>query len=491
ARLELDMSLDEVSAYVPEYPFTDEELREEAELFERLQPELYEAQAPSLTDELYVPPAPPPKPELPTRWEDLSAAEQAAAIEAMGFGPTADEPYVDFDTAAEQEMFEAKQQEQVKGAMLPAIDEAVRDAGLAELKARENDPRWIAERTDAGGLNVAGAAPPKGRKPGALMNLPMPRNNLPETATKDLESRATATPPPQPSSTPFLTATLDVFRNQFEQWLNSDTLTTLDNLSQLIVEEYFNIYAHNLVKDGFYVPSVPLFNQGGFSDGFDSWLSFGYYLGGKSPNAAQYLDLALVMSRAPGYRDVQHNQLCGQLSVIAALGKTLQTGFQVFADLLINDQDDVKNYLDYKIDTGMDILTEPGQTTSYLTLEGFIEKLGGEGWNATTRSGKLNNDPAVLASQLQAGHTVIALVNIDNSNSGQLAGMANTPKTNQVAHWVWVQDVINLPDGTNLVRVYNPFMNQEEIYNWERFAEAWARTKGNSSTYLYIDSTGP
>ena len=52
--------------------------------------------------------------------------------------------------------------------------------------------------------------------------------------------------------------------------------------------------------------------------------------------------------------------------------------------------------------------------------------------------------------------------------------MDNT--NNPTAHWIEVQDVITTKEGETYVRVYNPYMNREEIYDEETFMAAWEST---------------
>ena len=42
-----------------------------------------------------------------------------------------------------------------------------------------------------------------------------------------------------------------------------------------------------------------------------------------------------------------------------------------------------------------------------------------------------------------------------------------------VNHWVVVLQIISSKDGFTYVRVYNPFMNREEIYTWNNFYFSW------------------
>ena len=49
-----------------------------------------------------------------------------------------------------------------------------------------------------------------------------------------------------------------------------------------------------------------------------------------------------------------------------------------------------------------------------------------------------------------------------------------------------IEDMIMTKSGETLVRIYNPFMNREEVYTWDEFAAAWEDT-GQNSTYQVVN----
>ena len=95
-----------------------------------------------------------------------------------------------------------------------------------------------------------------------------------------------------------------------------------------------------------------------------------------------------------------------------------------------------------------------------------------------------------LKESIQNGNKIIALVNIDKNNEGGLNAKDDT--NDPTAHWIEVQDVITTKEGENYVRVYNPYMNREEIYDEKTFMDAWEKTgdtkeKNNFNQHLIIE----
>lgn len=83
----------------------------------------------------------------------------------------------------------------------------------------------------------------------------------------------------------------------------------------------------------------------------------------------------------------------------------------------------------------------------------------------------------------------MALVNIYTIQDGKLDSVADS--SNAASHWVTILDVTETFNGETLVRVYNPYYNQEEIYTWETFSEAWADTEGNTYTHYGLVVADP
>jgi hypothetical protein len=208
-------------------------------------------------------------------------------------------------------------------------------------------------------------------------------------------------------------------------------------------------------------PVDPARETYGYGEGQEAWSN---YLNPDSA-AAQYLKLALVFAAMGDvnyalYTDENYNphyNLCGELAVMESVGVSLEEGLKRFRD-----------YVSPGILQNME-----GQTSAY-NLEAFFEAFDYDSDHVED-----NEDGTSLKEQVLSGHSVIALVTIDN-------GQGNLDADGNTAHWVGVKDI---KDGQ--VRIYNPFTNETETYAWEDFQSAWAETPGNNSEYLFIRAEKP
>jgi hypothetical protein len=225
----------------------------------------------------------------------------------------------------------------------------------------------------------------------------------------------------------------------------------------------------------------------GFGYEMEEWGDYyQVYPDGSIEEVAQYLAPGLIITEEDRLAIIDgtgddvifstHYNLCGQLSVIAAMGLDFSEGLKIFALITIEtwDKEDLYGikegdelYDEFK--RGSDILRMPGMTTSYATLENFIEDAGG---SEVSASHMKNGTKEALLDLLIKGDKMISLVNIDGN--GKLVPYDDVTKP--IAHWVWVQDIITTKSGETLVRIYNPFMNREEVYSWDEFAAAWDTT---------------
>ena len=100
--------------------------------------------------------------------------------------------------------------------------------------------------------------------------------------------------------------------------------------------------------------------------------------------------------------------------------------------------------------------------------------MNGNYWN----SGK-NSSPSLdeISEYLDEGKKVVALVKIDG-NDKDFGPLRYNGKT---GHWVSIQDVDLL---TQKVQIYNPFNDQEQIYSWNNFKDAW-KDEGSHTVYNY------
>ena len=81
-----------------------------------------------------------------------------------------------------------------------------------------------------------------------------------------------------------------------------------------------------------------------------------------------------------------------------------------------------------------------------------------------------------IIEMIESADLVIALVNIDPSQTGKgRVGMGGS-----TAHWVTLQEVVEMA-GEIFLRLYNPFMNREELYLWEVFDQSWEFAEINSA----------
>jgi len=210
--------------------------------------------------------------------------------------------------------------------------------------------------------------------------------------------------------------------------------------------------------------------KSGFEQGYRKWGK--YYLPRTATDpkqkAAQYMSPHLLTGSVLVVNRTHYN-LCGQLAVIHALDKELEFGMQEFLEI-----DDI----------GLVVMNN-NYTTHALHLVRFIANLGGNKYDrAAIKSGgyALKQAPE-FADALEAGSIIISLVNIDPFQDGEVMGMHNSSR--DVAHWIWVKAVMKTQFGV-MVRVYNPFMNRNELYAWPIFAAAHQQTHGNTSRNLSV-----
>ncbi len=186
-------------------------------------------------------------------------------------------------------------------------------------------------------------------------------------------------------------------------------------------------------------------------------------------NAAQYLNLFKLIGR--GFPPAHFN-LCGELTVNAILGLNLGEGLKVFRDT----------------PSGADVLADRFQGTLGPQLGRFIRAATGNGFTAEFRRAASSSrpepvfDPAGMQEFLNKGGLLVTLVNIEGfRNQGRLKPVHDSRK--KIAHWIAVTDVIERPRGEPVIRTYNPFHNEEELYNWPWFKDSWLETEGNFSRY--------
>jgi len=202
-----------------------------------------------------------------------------------------------------------------------------------------------------------------------------------------------------------------------------------------------------------------------------------------NPEVAQYLNLGSVFEDS-SYP--VHFNLCGQLVVMGLLGLDLKDGLQRFSQLPTGtsvQQED--GSFEWEAFTGDRILRNQFLGTEGHQLASFFKVESGRPARFDKASNNIQPEPladaATMRQWLGEGRALVALVNIDKTQQGLLRPLDQA--TSSAAHWVGVLDVTTTRSGETLVRVYNPYMNEEQFYSWDFFQAAWESTKGNDYTH--------
>jgi hypothetical protein len=217
----------------------------------------------------------------------------------------------------------------------------------------------------------------------------------------------------------------------------------------------------------------------GFGRGWRPWEDYTT----EGASAAQYFRMR-ALAEEWGWADVDyypqtHYNLCGELSVIGAVGGVIPDGLDLFNDLdfvtdhTVTVNKGKENEREIKLDTGAHVFKNNlGTWASH--LEEFFEAYG---WEAVVDTGDATVEN--LTEELEVGRAVVALVELSTTN-GFLEPEGGT------AHWVSVLQVLHTRDGEDIVRIYNPFQNREEYYRWDHFYACWTQTPYNSSVCLRV-----
>jgi hypothetical protein len=197
-----------------------------------------------------------------------------------------------------------------------------------------------------------------------------------------------------------------------------------------------------------------------------------------------------------------HSNLCGELSVLRAVGETdLETGLSRFAKLrglgFWNLDGSKTEY------TGTQVLQNVGHTTSAYDLRRLFEDFG---WEAGISRAEMPA-PDVLAEKVRSGGKFVFLTELDtlkeiaspttgkpipNPKYGQLVPGAAPATPGRVAHWVTVTDVFQDGEGKFFVQVFNPYSGCEEAYSWDTFVST-CQQPGTQETgsYTYVEAVRP
>lgn len=157
----------------------------------------------------------------------------------------------------------------------------------------------------------------------------------------------------------------------------------------------------------------------------------------KGYSAAQYIDVFGGTNR-----HLVHFSLCGEICVAALSGRDI-------LPLL-------KAWLESKYSQAPSILNDPHEGTSVADLKSLLAVTGlkGEIYTSTPTT------PQIIKEKLASGK--FAIVGCGINSGGKIK------ENGKIRHWVVLEDVI--PSGNSgWVRVYNPFQNREEVYNYNLF----------------------
>jgi hypothetical protein len=154
-------------------------------------------------------------------------------------------------------------------------------------------------------------------------------------------------------------------------------------------------------------------------------------------SAAQYIDVFGATNH-----HLIHFSLCGEFCVAALSGR----------DVLPM----LKAWLDSKFWRAPAIMKDPHEGTSVTDLESLLAVVGmkGEIYKSIPTS------PQLIKDRLASGQFAIVGCGINSAGRVKSNG--------KIRHWVVLEDVIPC-DNSGWVRIYNPFYNREEVYNYSLF----------------------
>jgi hypothetical protein len=206
-----------------------------------------------------------------------------------------------------------------------------------------------------------------------------------------------------------------------------------------------------------------------------------------------------ISGLGPGkFPTTAHANLCGELSVLFAVGETdLEAGLSKFAQLTgLGYWDQDGNKVEY---TGTQVLQNPNHPTSAYDLARLFAAYG---YQRTCSSGVLPT-PDTLAEQLASGHQFIFLAELDtlkeipskesgamtaNPTYGKLVCGAPPNTPGRAAHWVAVTDVFQDKNGDLDVEVFNPYSGLKETYSWDTFVKTCQHPGNSGGSFEYVEA---
>ncbi|HKZ55989.1 MAG TPA: hypothetical protein VJ123_10950 [Anaerolineales bacterium] len=203
---------------------------------------------------------------------------------------------------------------------------------------------------------------------------------------------------------------------------------------------------------------------------------------------AQYMQLAFL---GPAFSSMKHYNLCGLLAVGHSLDQSYQgviKRYQILETPYYWEEVDAEGATHQRSsNSGEDLLLRNGSTSQ----QNLVDLYESYGWEANIvgmyKSDTEWWDPAsssvatadLVARRLNEGKTIIALVNLESSATAGTFGFLEASNAmhggahQQTNHFVEILEVFDTRDGGSVVRVFNPFLDREELYTWEHFSGAW------------------
>jgi hypothetical protein len=211
--------------------------------------------------------------------------------------------------------------------------------------------------------------------------------------------------------------------------------------------------------------------------------------------------MSITGLRGAVFPSVPHANLCGELSVLSAVGeKDLVAGFSRFAQLTglgyWNIDGGKTEY------SGTQVLQNVGHTTSSYDLKRLFEAYG---WACRIHGGTMPL-PDEWAEFLRSGGKVVFLTEldarkkahsskdgawIDNPEYGRLVSGAQPHAAGLAAHWVSVVDVFQDGRGSIRVRVWNTYSGCDETYSWERISRSGKNPGTSAGSYTFLEAVPP
>jgi hypothetical protein len=195
---------------------------------------------------------------------------------------------------------------------------------------------------------------------------------------------------------------------------------------------------------------------------------------------------------------VPHHNLCGELSVLMAVGETdPEAGLSRFAELrglgYWNSDGTKTEY------TGTQVLRNVHHTTSSHDLKRLFEEYG---WESRVSDGAMPT-PEELAVKLQSGSKFVFLTELDtrkeipspetgrsipNPTYAQLVPGAPPQTAGRAAHWVMLMDVLQDGNGAVFVEAFNPFTGGQETYSWDTFVKTLEQAGNQLGKFTFVEA---